>query len=179
MGFLVPLYSFLTSSVAHEGFGKHVYSLEDGDLSKILQNCEFQLLSSLACLILIVYIAENIYVMVLAITKLSILAFYLRIFQHQVFFRAAVWVTAVIVIFSTGIISVLTIFSCRPINFFWDKDIKNGVCLDVNALAYANSAMSIIQDLLIVALPIPVVATLNLDQKKRVGIAAMFALGSV
>jgi hypothetical protein len=110
--------------VAHEGFGKHVHSLEDGNLLKILKNCEFQLLSSLSCLTLIVYIAENIYVMVLAITKLSILAFYLRIFQHQVLFRAAVWVTAVIVIFSTGIISVLTIFSCRPINFFWDKDIK-------------------------------------------------------
>jgi hypothetical protein len=117
--------------------------------------------------------------MVLAITKLSIIAFYIRIFQHQVFFRVAVWVTAVIVIFSTGIISVLTIFSCRPINFFWDKDIKDGVCLDVNALTYANSAMSIIQDLLIVALPIPVVTTLNLGQKKRVGIAAMFALVGV
>jgi hypothetical protein len=81
--------------VAHEGFGKHVHSLEDGNLLKILKNCEFQLLSFLSCLTLIVYIAENIYVMVLAVTKLSILTFYLRIFHHQVFVRVAVRVTGV------------------------------------------------------------------------------------
>ena len=54
-----------------------------------------------------------------------------------------------------------------------------GHCLDVNKLAYANSAMSMIQDVILVILPIPVVLKMNLEKKKKIGVAFMFALGGV
>ena len=87
-----------------------------------------------------VYIAENTYVVVLSVTKLSILFFYLRIFKYRYWFCVQVWATIAMVCVSTAIILVMTIFSCHPIDYFWDRDIKGGTCLDVNALAYANSA---------------------------------------
>jgi hypothetical protein len=49
----------------------------------------------------------------------------------------------------------------------------------VDALAYANSAMSMAQDIIIVVLPIPVVLNLNIVQHKKIGVAFMFALGGL
>jgi hypothetical protein len=39
--------------------------------------------------------------------------------------------------------------------------------------------MSMIQDIIIIALPIPVVLKLNMDQQKKIGVAFMFALGGL
>ncbi|KAH8653225.1 hypothetical protein BGZ60DRAFT_533409 [Tricladium varicosporioides] len=158
---VVPSIIF-TFEMTSQGFGKHLYSLNEGDLLKILRSF---------------YIAENIYVVALSVTKLSILCFYMRIFQHQALFRTGVWTTIAFIVLSTTIISILTIFQCRPITYFWNRDIKGGVCLDVNALAYANSALSMVQDVVIVFLPIPVVWKINLDSRKKFGIGIMFALG--
>lgn len=63
--------------------------------------------------------------------------------------------------------------------YFWDKDIKGGTCRDLNAISYANTSMSIIQDLLIITLPIPIVVKMNMDWKKKIGVAFMFALGGL
>lgn len=130
-------------------------------------------------LILPVYIGENIYVVSLGLVKLSILSFYLRIFRHQDWFRAGVYAAIFIMIVGTSIISLLTIFQCHPVQYFWNKNIKSGICLDQNALAYANSGLSIAQDLLIIALPIPVVLKMNMDNRKKIGVAFMFAVGGL
>jgi len=126
-----------------------------------------------------VYIAENTYVVVLSVTKLSILFFYLRIFKYRYWFCVQVWATIAMVCVSTAIILVMTIFSCHPINYFWDRDIKGGTCLDVNALAYANSAMSMAQDAIITLLPLQEVLKLNMSQQKKVATSLMFALGGL
>ncbi|KAG4442030.1 hypothetical protein IFR05_002498 [Cadophora sp. M221] len=123
-----------------------------------------------------VYIGENIYVAVLGLVKISILAFYLRIFQLQIPFRVAVYTTIVFIALGSASISFATIFQCRPVAYFWDKDLR-GTCVDVNALAYANSGLSIVQDFLIIGLPIRVVWNMNLDRKKKWSVAFMFALG--
>ena len=83
------------------------------------------------------------------------------------------------IVLSTTILSVLTIFQCHPITFFWDTDTKTGSCLNVTTLAFANSGMSIAQDVLIVVLPIPVVVKLNLETRKKIGISIMFAFGGM
>lgn len=79
---------------------------------------------------------------------------------------------------STIIIFLMTISSCHPVAYFWDRDL-HGQCLDVNALAYANSGMSIAQDLIIIALPLPVLTKLNMSMKKKIGVGFMFAVGSL
>ncbi|PVH70010.1 hypothetical protein DL98DRAFT_661375 [Cadophora sp. DSE1049] len=148
--------------MAKFGFGKHLYSLKDGAMKTIF---------------LRFYIGENIYVAVLGLVKISILAFYLRIFQHETRFRLAVYATIIFIALGTTTISVLTIFQCHPVPYFWDKDLRGGTCVDINALAYANSGLSIVQDLLIIVLPIRVVWMMNLDRKKKWSVAFMFALG--
>jgi hypothetical protein len=125
----------------------------------------------------LVFIAENVYVWNLTITKLSLLVFYVRIFPYS-WFRWASFATIALIGVSTTIISFMTIFSCHPVPYFWDRDLR-GTCLNVNALAYANSGMSIAQDLIIVLLPIPVLSKLNMGVKKKIGVGLMFAIGSL
>jgi hypothetical protein len=79
---------------------------------------------------------------------------------------------------STIVIFLMTVFSCHPVAYFWDRDL-HGQCLDVNALAYANSGMSIAQDLIIIALPLPVLTKVNMSMKRKIGVAIMFAVGSL
>jgi hypothetical protein len=117
-------------------------------------------------------------VITLASTKISVLLLYLRIFPHESF-RRATFATIGMIALSTAIIFFMTVLSCHPVAFFWNRDIRGGTCINVNKLAYANSAMSIIQDLLIVALPLPVIVKLNMGRKKKIGVCFMFAVGSL
>jgi hypothetical protein len=125
----------------------------------------------------LVYISENIYAVDLALSKIAISGFYLRIFPHKRFRYAAFGTIAMIPI-STAIIFFATVFSCNPVAYFWDRDL-HGTCLNVNALAYANSGMSIAQDLIIVALPLPVLHRLHMSLKKKIGVGIMLGVGSL
>ncbi|KAH9205839.1 hypothetical protein DL95DRAFT_235651, partial [Leptodontidium sp. 2 PMI_412] len=160
--FRLVVRNWLIVLVANEGFGKHIWDLADGSLLHILRS---------------LYIAESFYVITLAATKISVLLLYLRIFPDKSF-RTAIFATIGMIALSTAIIFFMTVFSCHPVAFFWNREIRGGTCMDVNKLAYANSAMSIIQDLLIVILPLPVLAGLNMGRKKKIGIGFMFAVGS-
>lgn len=170
--------TYFTATFCHEGFGKHIWDLNDGDLSKILENCQclitFRMISTKH---LIVYISENLYVIDLALSKISIVVFYLRIFPDN-WFRYAALVTIVMITISTTIIFLMTVFSCHPVAYFWDKNLR-GKCIDINSLAYANSGMSIAQDLIIIALPIPILLKLNISTKKKIGVGFMLTIGSL
>lgn len=54
-----------------------------------------------------------------------------------------------------------------------------GKCLDLNAVAYSAAVVSIFSDFLIVILPMPLIKSLNLKLKKKIGVMCMFALGSL
>ncbi|PQE22972.1 CFEM domain-containing protein [Rutstroemia sp. NJR-2017a BBW] len=168
IGFDMVLSVFSTSQmrvskallVTKEGFGKHVWQLNDGDLLRVLRNCEYNYgFMEIASDTFPVYIAENIYVVILGLVKVSILVFYLGIFP-QPWFQYVTWGAIAFVGISTTTLSFLTIFQY------------------INALAYANSAMSIVQDILVVVVPIPILNKLQLGRKKKLAVLFMFAVGS-
>ncbi|KAI3394091.1 hypothetical protein diail_3215 [Diaporthe ilicicola] len=146
------------------GFGSHLWSLKDGALLQILR---------------LFYASEIVYVVVLALIKVSIITMYIRIFWAYRPFYIACYVVLTFVILSSSIITILTILSCRPVQFFWNRDILGGACLDITALAYANSGLAVFQDLIIVVLPMFMLWNLQMSRKKKVFIGIMFALGGV
>ncbi|GJC93344.1 CFEM domain-containing protein [Colletotrichum higginsianum] len=128
--------------------------------------------------IILIYAAEIVYVFVLLLAKLSLVVFYLRIFTVRKF-RIAAYILIGFLVVGQVVIGFLTIFSCHPIELFWNRDIHTGGCLDVNQLAYANSALAIIQDLIILALPIAMLPGLQMSRNKKISVAMVFLLGSV
>jgi hypothetical protein len=109
--------------------------------------------------------------------KISLLVFYLEVFQGPKF-RIICYIVLGYTVLSTIVIQFLTIFSCTPIQSFWNRDIK-GVCLDIGAIGFANSANAILQDLIILILPMPSVLELTLKRWRKAAVTLMFAVGAL
>lgn len=79
-----------------------------------------------------------------------------------------------------GIIAFFVLlFSCKPISYYWNKwdGEHEGSCLSHNKILLAHSTINIILDVAIVVLPMPVLFKLHMRLSKRIGVAAMFAVG--
>lgn len=113
----------------------------------------------------------------MGLVKASLVIFYLQIFEQRRFRHVCFGVLSYIAV-STIIIQFLTIFSCKPIRSFWNRDIK-GTCLNINAIAYANSANAILQDLIILILPMPSLFKLKMKIWRKVAVGLMFAVGTL
>jgi hypothetical protein len=70
-----------------------------------------------------------------------------------------------------------SIFFCYPIAAFWDITITNAVCLPKEAIWFTNASLNILTDFMIFILPIPVLISLNLGRKKKIGLIGVFAVG--
>lgn len=124
---------------------------------------------------------EILYFVQVPMLKLTLLAFYLRIFPARGL-RRLLWATvAVDLAFMVAFVTA-AIFQCTPIDFYWNQwwgDGMEGRCVDINALGWANAAVSIALDGWMLALPLSQLRGLNLHWKKKVGVAMMFCVGTL
>ena len=109
-------------------------------------------------------------------TKVSILLFYLRIFQSRGFKRACHTLIGVVVLVGTTIL-LCQLLQCLPVQSNWNKNIRNAKCININALTYSYAALNIMQDILILALPLPWIFPLKLELHQKIGVLIMFQIG--
>lgn len=119
------------------------------------------------------------YFIQVALVKLCLLFFYLRIFPSQGV-RRLLWGTVIFTVLFGVVFTVLTIFECTPISFFWNQwdGEHEGMCLNVSAIAWSNAAISIALDIWMLAIPLGQIRSLNLHWKKKIGVAMMFVVGT-
>jgi hypothetical protein len=67
---------------------------------------------------------------------------------------------------------------CVPPASIWNSNIK-GKCSNSTALVYSGAAFSILEDIVIILLPIRELKGLNLTRRKKLAVIFMFALGSL
>ncbi|KAI1335881.1 integral membrane protein [Xylariaceae sp. FL0016] len=146
---------------AELGFGRHFWDVYVTNASRLLQ---------------IFYAVEIIYTWVKLIAKASIIAMYLRVFTGRGF-RWACFACLGYCGISLTIFTFVIAFQCRPVEAIWNRFIA-GQCLDVNAIGYAGAIMSVVEDLVLMVLPIPELRKLQVSSAKRVGVALMFVLAS-
>lgn len=127
------------------------------------------------------YVAYFMYMLAECLCQLSILAFYLRIMINPKL-RKIVWVCVGMVLgFGIGNV-VAMVFQCTPIAFFWDgwRGEMNGFCgVDVRLFGFVRGAVEIFLDLVILTLPLPMLAKLNMSRKKKLQIMSMFCVGFI
>jgi hypothetical protein len=91
-------------------------------------------------------------------------------------FRKVVIATAVFV-FCWGIgITVTLALVCRPIQAFWDLEIK-GTCLDLATFTYFTNISNLVTDFWIFLMPVPVIWHLQLQTKKKLLLSLIFCIG--
>ncbi|PSN72230.1 hypothetical protein BS50DRAFT_673051 [Corynespora cassiicola Philippines] len=126
------------------------------------------------------YAYQIMYVVDQAFIKFSILVFYLSIATHRTF-RFLVYASlAAVAIFHIAMLF-LNAFECPNPSLALSSDIffyrmKWG-CLDLVRIYYSQAGFSILADMFILALPLPILIKLRMPKLKRFCLLAVFSIG--
>ncbi|KAL5392312.1 hypothetical protein DPSP01_000826 [Paraphaeosphaeria sporulosa] len=162
MLFIIPLTicAFLLNEL---GLGKDMWYVPFDNITKILE---------------IFYFTELLYLTAIALTKISILLFYLRIFPHKGL-RRAIYVTIVLcVLYIIGFVTA-TALQCIPVKqawLRWDGE-HHGKCTNLNAIAWLSAGVNIVLDLFVIILPMGEIKKLSMSRRRRFGVMLMFLVG--
>lgn len=143
--------------------------LQFRSLNDEITNISFQLFFADACLFPLAVLPM----------KCSILWFYHRIYPVRKFTISCIVTAAVTVAWFIASI-VVNFLTCRPFQYFWDRSIPGGKCINSNNLAYAiTSPPDILTSLALLILPIPLLWGLQMPRRKKLAITGIFVLGSL
>lgn len=93
-------------------------------------------------------------------------------YVYSVYFTMVVVVAYSIATFFTSL------FPCIPVKSAYDL-VTPGACIDRAATYKFNAVMGLISDLMTITIPIPMVISLQMSVRKKIGLLALFAIGSV
>jgi len=122
------------------------------------------------------YACQILYKIGVACTKTSLLLLYNHVFMGRKF-QIGVWITIFVVVASAVSTSLATVFQCTPIAKAWDASMP-GHCIYVGGVWYASSAIAILTDVMIIALPISQLPALKLPRGQKIALAFLFSLGA-
>lgn len=155
-----------TVSVPKAGVGRHVQAVAHENPKKIV------MLNKL------VYVLDWCYVPANALSRLSVVILYLRVFTNK-FSRFFAWVVCGYLTLYCIATIIAAQVECRPLAYTWDKTIKGGKCFDVVMWWKWNNIPNLIPDVAIMVLPIPTVWTLKVSKSRKAGISLVCLTGSV
>ncbi|PTD08912.1 hypothetical protein FCULG_00011050 [Fusarium culmorum] len=110
--------------------------------------------------------------------KIALLISYLRLLRgtdHKTY-RNAIWVTIVLVFMSHLGCTLALVFSCSPVDKSWNP-LKEGKCLPPGPSFTGYAVVTIVSDIVVAILPIPVLVKLEIKLAKKIGLIAIFTLG--
>ena len=148
------------------GVGRHLAAITQSDPSKEIKWGQS------------VFAFDLLYCLAANLPKISTLTLYLRIFtkgKSRLACYVLIFVEIAAMIAYTGV----AIFGCTPVAYQWDRSIQGGSCIDFEALFKTTSAPQIVTDIAIMILPIPTVANLQASTSRKIGILAIFLVGSL
>lgn len=115
-----------------------------------------------------------------SLLKMSILFFYRRKYPGKQVHRVVMVIGVCNAVFGLSFV-LLAAFQCHPISYNWTRwrGEDDGQCLDVDHIAWANAIISILLDLLMLAIPFLQVKDLNLHWTKKITVGCMFILATL
>ncbi|KAI1826292.1 hypothetical protein F4861DRAFT_497758 [Xylaria intraflava] len=152
-------YTAVLILVAQNGGGRHIVFVKDPRLLGILT-----------------IVDENLYTVVLALLKCSILSLYRQLFASSRTFYRCTWIVTAVVIEWLLQVLLSTNLQCIPISASWDVNI-HGTCINYGVEALVAYLLDIGTDLAILSLPIPLVLRLNTSKARKRRLVISFAAG--
>ncbi|KAF2142053.1 GMC oxidoreductase [Aplosporella prunicola CBS 121167] len=159
---VIPL-TCLSVVLADVGLGRDIWTLPFKNITQVLY---------------IYYFDEDLYLTALPMIKISILCFYLRIFPERNFRRIVYGVIGCCVGYGIAFLLV-SVFQCRPISYAWTQwdGEHQGSCNNINAQGWTSAAINVVLDLVVIILPLPLLAKLQLNKRKKALLMLMFCVG--
>lgn len=110
--------------------------------------------------------------------KVSALLQYLRfLFERR--HRVTCWIALVVGSLCAIASLFVCIFACRPLEYYWDRTIPGGRCIDLLAWWYFASAWVIVTDVIVVAIPMMALKDLTMPRSQKRALMGVFALGGL
>ncbi|KAH8645955.1 hypothetical protein BGZ60DRAFT_535786 [Tricladium varicosporioides] len=151
---------FTAGAINYMGLGRHTKDLSAEKLTFIPK----------------VYFAANIVQgTTLALSKISILIMLWRIFITRKF-RITVYILGIIVLSWWAACTLAGIFLCMPIEKSWNPAVR-GACGNFQALVLIGPLPWVLTDFAILIAPLPVIKQLQIRNKVKIGLYAMFSFG--
>ncbi|CRK24881.1 hypothetical protein BN1723_018171, partial [Verticillium longisporum] len=110
--------------------------------------------------------------------KLALMLIILRVFgsvHKKVMIGMYAFIGMIVIYYGLGIF--IKIFVCWPISAYWHGHTEK--CLDQSAIITADAIISVLSDLVILLLPLPLTWSLQLPRKKRLRVIGMLCAGGV
>ncbi|PGH06294.1 hypothetical protein GX51_02491 [Blastomyces parvus] len=121
------------------------------------------------------WVSQILYYAGLGFAKSSMVALYVRLASNATHLRYLYAFGTVV--FLHGIAATLTtIFICTPISIMWSPTFPVG-CIDILRFNYFNAAFHILTDILLAVLPIPILKTLHINRRRKIGLTFCFGVG--
>lgn len=169
--------------MASYGLGKDMWTVKFDNITEILHvstHCWTGLVYEADVAPQIYYFDELFYLSSIALTKISILLFYLRIFPNPLFRRLVYGSIALCVLYILTFIP-LTIAQCLPLDLAWNRwdGQHGGKCINLNLEGWLSAALNIIFDIVVICLPLRELSKLAMSRRKKAGIMLMFLGGGL
>ncbi len=124
-----------------------------------------------------VFFSQLTYVLGMSTIKFSALLYYRRLFPTEGF-KKVVWIVFVYQMAWMITFLVLFIFKCVPVERFWDRSIP-GRCINLSVMYFMNGLTNLFSDVVILAMPLPIIWKLNTRLAHKFLLSAIFALGGL
>jgi hypothetical protein len=122
-------------------------------------------------------VAQVLYILVQVFAKVAIVLLFWRVFPVKWFSTASKIFFCFM--FGHGLIFLFVVAcQCIPVNSIWDRTIT-GKCLDATAVGYVGAALSIVEDVALVVLPIPELYKLQVTLQQKLSLTFLFTLASL
>ena len=123
------------------------------------------------------YWAGLIYAPAMALVKVSVLLFYLRIFPNR-WLRCATYLIAGMILAWTIAMELVLAFQCTPVHRAWNQGAA-GRCLDMSAVYLGSAIPNVLTDLFIIVLPLPLISRLQMTRAQRFGLYVSFLMAGM
>jgi hypothetical protein len=125
------------------------------------------------------YAGRPFYQLGISFFKIALLISYLRLLQgtDKRTYRLIVWISIGLIFLAHLGCTLSLVFACNPVNKSWDPTITWGSCLPNGPSFTGYAVVTIVSDIVVAIIPIPLLLKLNVSTKKKVGLIGIFLLG--
>ena len=126
----------------------------------------------------IYFFDELFYVSALALTKISILLLYLRIFPNKAF-RYGVYITIALCALYMLVFVLVFGLQCIPFDISWTRwdGEHHGRCINVNVIGWMAATLNIILEVTVMCLPLREISKLAMSRRRKAGLLVIFLGG--
>lgn len=93
----------------------------------------------------------------------------------RAYYKSFIWVIIALCTVTHLVGILVLLFQCHPVQKSWRPNIK-GTCLPNDKTFYPMAANSIVFDILVILMPIPLLWSTNIDPRKKAVLAFLFAM---